>query len=257
MHVRPPRERPSPSPAALSRRRSAFETHGALRGAPAACWWVRHKVESTLTMLQSTRSCVSASAMTACRTVSHVPAADQRQYRSFFHLSKRSGQVTPWDAGTDAEQDPVDHRRWSHQRPRIHRTLAGTAHRTEPSGSGPVVQPVAFGPGRSTRIGPRARDKMGLTASGWDFRRLPHSRNEMPRPSNDRLTHQHPQPFPSNKQRRQLQTQLLPASTPTIFLVVERLLLVDRALSRSTLLPPDSVAASPPCRPIRQKPPDN
>ncbi|MFF5969883.1 hypothetical protein ACFY64_40640 [Streptomyces collinus] len=32
-----------------------FGTRGALRRAPAACWWARHEVESTLTMLQSIR----------------------------------------------------------------------------------------------------------------------------------------------------------------------------------------------------------
>jgi hypothetical protein len=41
--------------AVLPRRRPFFGIRGFLRGAPAACWWARHDVESTLTMLQSTR----------------------------------------------------------------------------------------------------------------------------------------------------------------------------------------------------------
>ncbi|GGQ21237.1 hypothetical protein GCM10010249_44880 [Streptomyces roseolilacinus] len=68
-------------------------TRGGLLRAPAACWWARQEVESTLTMDQSIRPSASASARTAAKTVSHVPSADQRLCRSYtvFHLPKRAG----------------------------------------------------------------------------------------------------------------------------------------------------------------------
>ncbi|KOU28299.1 hypothetical protein ADK53_34895 [Streptomyces sp. WM6373] len=59
-----------------------FGTRGFFLRAPAACWWARQDVESTLTMLQSIRPARSASAWTACRIRSHVPSADQRRCRS-------------------------------------------------------------------------------------------------------------------------------------------------------------------------------
>lgn len=61
--------------------------------APAACWWARQEVESTLIMDQSMRPSASASARTAAKSVSHVPSAGQRRCRSYtvFHRPKRAG----------------------------------------------------------------------------------------------------------------------------------------------------------------------
>ncbi|MDQ0938653.1 hypothetical protein QFZ67_000358 [Streptomyces sp. V1I1] len=68
-------------------------TCGTLLRAPAACWWARQVVESTLTIDQSIRPSASASARTAAKILSHVPSADQHLCRSYtvFHGPKLAG----------------------------------------------------------------------------------------------------------------------------------------------------------------------
>jgi hypothetical protein len=58
----------------LSGRASFPGTRGRFLRAPAACWWARQEVESTLAMDQSMRPAASASAWTARRILSHVPS---------------------------------------------------------------------------------------------------------------------------------------------------------------------------------------
>ncbi|OIJ85162.1 hypothetical protein BIV25_44780 [Streptomyces sp. MUSC 14] len=79
--------------AVLPGRTSFPGTLGTLLRAPAACWWARQVVESTLTIDQSIRPSASASARTAAKILSHVPSADQRLCRSYtvFHEPKRAG----------------------------------------------------------------------------------------------------------------------------------------------------------------------
>ncbi len=65
---------------------------GGFLGAPAACWWARTDVESTLTF-QSRSLSASAAAWTCWRSLSQVPSADHSKCRlwTVFHGPKRSG----------------------------------------------------------------------------------------------------------------------------------------------------------------------
>ena len=94
LQVRPPRERPSPSSGRCCWGAHLFPAAlGGFLRAPAACWWARQEVESTLTIDQSMRPSASASTRTAAKSLSHVPSTDQHRCRSYtvFHLPKRAG----------------------------------------------------------------------------------------------------------------------------------------------------------------------
>lgn len=76
----PPRERPTaPSDRSWEGRRCRPGIRAARCWAPAACWWARHTVESTVTTLQSIRLSTSASAWIARRIRSHVPSTGHRR----------------------------------------------------------------------------------------------------------------------------------------------------------------------------------
>lgn len=103
--------------AVLPGRASFPGTRGAVSRAPAACWWARQEVESTLTMDQSMRP--SASARTAAKTLSHVPSADQRLRRSYtvFHGPKRAGRSRHGTPVRSRHKMPLMTLRWLAQRP--------------------------------------------------------------------------------------------------------------------------------------------
>jgi hypothetical protein len=74
-------------------RRSFFGMRGFFLRAPAACWWARQEVESTLTMLQSIRPARSASAWTARRILSQVPLRMTTERRVIGEANLSEGDV--------------------------------------------------------------------------------------------------------------------------------------------------------------------
>jgi hypothetical protein len=82
-----------------------LEIFGARRGAPAACWWARQEVESTLTMLQSIRDGVAAGGVRDERLVAHAGVeVEQRQLRAGMRTLTADD-----DAGAGGVSGQVDH----------------------------------------------------------------------------------------------------------------------------------------------------
>jgi hypothetical protein len=105
--------------AVLAGRASFPGIRGAFLRAPAACWWARQEVESTLTIDQSIRPSASASARTAAKILSQVPSADQRLCRSYtvFHGPKRAGRSRHGTPVRSRYRIPLMTLRWLAQRP--------------------------------------------------------------------------------------------------------------------------------------------
>lgn len=118
--VSPPRERPI---ASSSRCQTGARRRPGIRGgrcrAPAACWWTRHTVESTLTTLQSIRPSASASAWRALSTFSRVPSADHLRCLSWqvFHFPNREGRSRHGIPVRCRKRIPLMTMRWFFQRP--------------------------------------------------------------------------------------------------------------------------------------------